>query len=82
MLVQHFRLKGGSSHRCKSDACPKSDMVWLYRSPIPVRRRGGGNFLVQIFFYLPSLRVGTVHDTSHFRQDMVSEADKAKKQGL
>jgi hypothetical protein len=31
-LVQHFR---GSSHRRKS-----ADMVWLYRSPIPVVKRG------------------------------------------
>jgi hypothetical protein len=28
--------------------CPKFDMVWLYRLPIPVGRGGGGNFLVQI----------------------------------
>ncbi len=37
-LVQHFRLQG-SSHRRKSAACPKFDMVWQYRSPIPVGRR-------------------------------------------
>ncbi len=30
----------GSSHRRKSAACPKFDVVWLYRSPIPVGRRG------------------------------------------
>jgi hypothetical protein len=30
----------GSLHRRKSAACPKFDMVWLYRSPIPVGRRG------------------------------------------
>ncbi len=29
-----------SSHRRKSAACPKFDMVWLHRSPIPVGRRG------------------------------------------
>jgi hypothetical protein len=44
-LVQHFR---GSSHRHKSVACPKFDMVWLYRSPIPVGGGGGGDFLGQI----------------------------------
>ncbi len=37
-LVQHFRLQG-SSHRRKSAAGPKFDMVWQYRSPIPVGRR-------------------------------------------
>jgi hypothetical protein len=31
---------GGSSHRRKSAACPKFDLVWLNRSPIPVGRRG------------------------------------------
>ncbi len=30
----------GSSHRRKSAACPKYDMVWLHRSPIPVGRKG------------------------------------------
>ncbi len=30
----------GNSHRRKSAACPKFDMVWLHRSPIPVGRRG------------------------------------------
>ncbi len=30
----------GSSHRRKSAACPKLDMVWLNLSPIPVGRRG------------------------------------------
>ncbi len=30
----------GSSHRRKSAACPKFDMVWLHFSPIVVRRRG------------------------------------------
>ncbi len=38
-LVQHFRLYRGSSHRRKSAAWHKFDMVWLYRSPIPVGRR-------------------------------------------
>ncbi len=45
----------GSSHRRKSDACPKFDMVWQYRSPIPVVRRG--LFPRSNDFYLPSLRV-------------------------
>ncbi len=35
-LVQHFRL----SYRRKSAAWHKFDMVWLYRSPIPMGRRG------------------------------------------
>jgi hypothetical protein len=49
-LVQHFRLQG-SSHRRKSAACPKFDMVWQYRSRIPVgRSEEGGNFLVQMIF--------------------------------
>jgi hypothetical protein len=49
----------GSSHRRKSAACPKFDMVWLYRSPIPSReeRPGGGWFRHSNDFYLPSLRV-------------------------
>jgi hypothetical protein len=38
-LVQHFVYRG-SSHRRKSAACPKFDMVWLYRLTIPVGRRG------------------------------------------
>ncbi len=36
----------GSSHQRKSAACSKFDMVWLYRSHIPVG--GGDNFLVQM----------------------------------
>ncbi len=41
MLVQHFEFIGvRSSHRRKSAACPKLVMVWLYRSPILVWRRG------------------------------------------
>jgi hypothetical protein len=36
-----------SSHRRKSAECPKFDMVWIHRSPIPVGRRGV-NFLVQM----------------------------------
>ncbi len=57
-LVQHFRLYGESSHRLKSDACSKFDMVWLNLSPIPVGRRG----IIIIFFsfrwfYLSSLHV-------------------------
>ncbi len=38
-LSRHFR-SWGSSHQRKSALCPKFDIVWLYRSPIPVRRRG------------------------------------------
>jgi hypothetical protein len=30
----------GSSHRRKSAECPKFDVVWQYRSPITVGRRG------------------------------------------
>ncbi len=33
-LVQHYRLY------IRSAAFPNFDMVWLYRSPIPVGRRG------------------------------------------
>ncbi len=38
-LFQHFcyRLR---SHRRKRAACSKFDMVWLYRSPFSVGRRG------------------------------------------
>jgi hypothetical protein len=54
-LVQHFRLYRGSSHRRKSAVCPKFDMVWLYRSPIPVGRRGLISRSTD--FYLPSLQV-------------------------
>ncbi len=39
-LLQYFRLYcRGSSHRRKSAAWHRFDMVWLFRSPIPVRRR-------------------------------------------
>jgi hypothetical protein len=38
----------GSLHRRKSAACPKFHMVWLYRLPIPVGRRGGG--VISSFF--------------------------------
>ncbi len=38
-LVSTFVYRG-SSHRRKSAACPKFDMVWLYRLPIPVGKRG------------------------------------------
>jgi hypothetical protein len=54
-LVQHFRL-WGSSHRHKSAACPKFDMVWLYRSPNPSGEEGV-NFLVRMIFYLSSLHI-------------------------
>ncbi len=57
-LVQHFRL----SYRRKSAAWHKFDMVWLYRSPIPMGRRG--YFTLSTDFYLPSLRLegrGSAH---------------------
>ncbi len=47
----------GSSHRCKSAACPKFNMVWLYCSPIPVGRREV-NFRSNYFTCLPSRRGG------------------------
>jgi hypothetical protein len=37
-IAQHFCFRG-SSHRRKSAACPKFDMVWFYPSSIPVGRR-------------------------------------------
>ncbi len=40
-------LQGEFTSR-KSAARPKFDVVWLYRSPIPVGRGGGVNFLVQM----------------------------------
>jgi hypothetical protein len=43
----------GSSHRRKSAACPKFDMVWLYRSPIPVGRR---RVISSFKRFLPALR--------------------------
>ncbi len=42
----------GSSHRRKSAACPKFDMVWLYRSPLPVGRRG---VISPFKWFLPAL---------------------------
>ncbi len=39
----------GSSHRRKGPARYVIEMVWLYRSPIPVGRKGG-NLLVQMIF--------------------------------
>jgi hypothetical protein len=54
-LVQHFRCRG-SSHRRKSAAWHnKIDVVWLYRSPIPVGMRG--YFTCPKDFYLPLLRL-------------------------
>jgi hypothetical protein len=44
-----------SSHRRESAALHKLDIVWLYRSPIPVRRRG--MLTRSNDFYLPSLRL-------------------------
>ncbi len=38
--VQLFFAYRGSSHRRKSVAWHKFDLAWLYRSPIPVGRRG------------------------------------------
>jgi hypothetical protein len=37
-LIQHFRLKGEFTRR-KGAVLNKFDMVWLYRSPIPVEGR-------------------------------------------
>ncbi len=42
----------GSSHRRKSAACPKFDMVWLYHSPIPVGWRG---VIYSFKWFLPAL---------------------------
>ncbi len=47
-------LGGVHSHRRKSAARHKFDMVWLYRSPIPV---GRAYFTPSNDFYLPSLRL-------------------------
>ncbi len=48
----------GSSHQRKSDAWYKFDMVWPYRSPIPVGRMGGGGYFTRSNdFYQPSLRL-------------------------
>ncbi len=44
----------GNSHRIKSAACPKFDMVWLNRSPIPVGRRG---VISSLKFFLPAFAV-------------------------
>ncbi len=42
----------------KSAACPKFDMVWQYRSPIPVRPvRKRGELPRSTDFYLPSLHI-------------------------
>ncbi len=41
----------GSSQRRMNAACPKFDMVWLYRSPIPVGRRG---IISSFKFFLPA----------------------------
>ncbi len=38
-LVQHSVYRGSSHRRKSAAACPKFDMVWQYRSPIPVGRR-------------------------------------------
>jgi hypothetical protein len=48
-LIQHFASRG-SSFRRNDAACHIIDMVWLYRSPIPVGRRG-------VFFYLLKWRL-------------------------
>ncbi len=39
-LARHYFTYRGSSHRCKGAAGHIIDMVWLYRSVIPVGRRG------------------------------------------
>ena len=48
----------GSSHRRKSAACPKFDMVWLHRAPIAAGRRGV--ISRSNYFYLSSLRLEEV----------------------
>ncbi len=42
----------GSSHRRKSAAWHKFDMVWLYRSPIPVGKKG---VFYSLQFFLPAI---------------------------
>ncbi len=50
-LVQHFVYRG-SSQRRKSAACPEFDMVWQYRSPIPVGKRG---VISSLKWFLPAV---------------------------
>jgi hypothetical protein len=54
-LVQHF-VERGNLHRRKDTASHKIDMVWLYRSPILVGRRGVFN-LFKCRLYPPSRRL-------------------------
>jgi hypothetical protein len=70
-LVKHFRL-----HRRKSATCPKFDMVWLYRSPVSVRRRGvissfkwggeGGRHPVYLPHFLPVHFLSRKHQARPF----------------
>ncbi len=49
----------GSSHRRKSAACPKFDMVWFYRSPIPVGWKG---VIFSIKLFQPAFLTSTVEE--------------------
>jgi hypothetical protein len=66
-IVQYFRLQ--SSHR-QSAACPKFDMVWQRRLPIPVGEEGG-NILVQSISTCLTLRKegGGRHPVGQNRKD-------------
>ncbi len=55
--VESISLIEGSSHRRKGAARHIIDMVWLYRSPIPVGRRGIFSYLFKLF--LPAFAVHT-----------------------
>ncbi len=46
-LAQHFFYRWGS-HRRKSAACPKLDMVWQYCSTIPVSTPQGPKLLLDV----------------------------------
>jgi hypothetical protein len=53
-MVQYFAYMG-SSHRGKGAARHIIDVVWQYRSPIPVGRRGYSKSIN--YFYLPFRRL-------------------------
>ncbi len=52
-------LERGSSHRLKGAARPKLDIVWLYRSPIPVERRWAFYLFKRFLRILPAFTVPT-----------------------
>ncbi len=54
-FVQHFSY-GGAQHLRNVSPSHIIDMVWLYRSLIPVRRKGGF-LLAHGGYYLTSLRL-------------------------